>query len=67
MSLSKTILHVDYWDKRKGSKERVSFQISGFEDYKAIEKSLRKNGYPDFLVENVEPMYNRNMQNLVES
>ena len=43
MSLSKTILHVDYWDKRKGSKERVSFQISGFEDYKAIEKSLRKN------------------------
>lgn len=37
----KMILHVDYWDKKQGSKARVSFQISAFEDYKDIVKGLR--------------------------
>ncbi len=41
---NRMILHVDYWDKRKRSKQRISFQISGFDDYKAIVKCLRKQG-----------------------
>lgn len=37
------ILHIYYWDKKKGTKEKVSFLIVEKEDYKSIVKSLRYN------------------------
>lgn len=38
----KMILHVYYWDKRKGYQQKISFEIAGFGDYESIIKNLRK-------------------------
>lgn len=41
---SKMILHVDYWDKRKRTIQRISFAIKELDDSKPIVKSLRSGG-----------------------
>lgn len=54
----KMFLHIYYWDKRTGTKEKVSFVIAGFEDYKAIVKGLRSKRLKIVTI-NIEHRFNQ--------